>query len=293
MGLLEYALIGGVLYGMYFALVGTGLNLIFGVMRIINLAHGDLIMLGAFGAYWVFHLWGVSPLLGIPLEVLGFTLIGVPLYYLVVPRLLGTRDPEMLSFILFFGLSQVIEALAVLGFGNNERSLPNTSLERGATTVLGQSFPTTWLVSAAASLAAIALLYGYLYHTRYGYATRAVMANREEALTTGINVHRVSAVAFVAGFCLAGLAGVFAPYMLGSIDPGIGVNLTTLSFAIVIIGSLGRPLGTILGGLVYGIGVMLMQTYLSSWSNLLPYLLLIVIVLIKPQGLLGRGVRRA
>ncbi len=293
MGLLEYALIGGVLYGLFFALVGVGLNLIFGVMRMINLAHGDLIMLGAFGAYWVFHLWGLSPLVGIPLEVVGFTLVGMPLYYLVVPRLLRTRDPEMLSFILFFGLSQVIEASAVLGFGNNQRSIPASTLGHGGVSILGQSFPVAWVVAAGVSVAAILVLYAYLYHSRFGYATRAVMASREEALTAGINVHRISAVAFVAGFCLAGLAGVFAPYMLGAIDPNMGVDLTTVSFAIVVIGSLGDPLGTVIGGLVYGIAIMLMQTYLPSWSDLLPYLLLIVIVLIKPSGLLGRTVRHA
>ena len=293
MGLLEYALIGGVLYGLFFALVGVGLNLIFGVMRMINLAHGDLIMLGAFGAYWVFHLWGLSPLYGIPLEVVGFIAVGVPLYYLVVPRLLRTRDPEMLSFILFFGLSQMIEASAVLGFGNNQRSVPASTLGHGSVAILGQSFPVAWVVAAGVSVAAILALYVYLYHSRFGYATRAVMASREEALTAGISVHRISATAFVAGFCLAGLAGVFAPYMLGAIDPNMGVDLTTVSFAIVVIGSLGQPLGTVIGGLVYGIAIMLMQTYLPSWSNLLPYLLLIVIVLIKPAGLLGRTVRHA
>ena len=293
MGLLEYALIGGVLYGLFFGLVGIGLNLIFGVMRMINLAHGDLIMLGAFGAFWVYHLLGVTPLFGIPLEVIGFTIIGIPLYYLVVPRLLATRDPEMLSFILFFGLSQVIEASAVLGFGNNQRSVPGSTLGGGSVVIAGQSFPFPWVVAAGVSVVAILALYAYLYHSRFGYATRAIMANRDEAQTAGINVHRISAAAFVAGFCLAGLAGVFAPYMLGAIDPNMGVDLTTVSFAIVVIGSLGQPLGTVIGGLVYGIATMLMQTYLPSWSNLLPYVLLIVIVLVKPSGLLGRRVRYA
>lgn len=293
MSLLEYALIGGILFGLYFSLVGLGLNLIFGVMRIVNLAHGDLIMLGAFGAYWVFTLWGVSPMVGIPLEFVGFLLIGIPLYYLLVPRLLGTRDPEMLSFILFFGVSQVIEAAATLGFGSTQRSVPSSTLGIGTISIVGQMFPKPWIVAAGAGLLSILALYGYFYHTRYGYATRAIMADRDEALTTGINIHWVSAVAFAAGLSLAGLAGVFAPYMLGSIDPSIGVNLTTISFAIVVIGSLGNPLGTIIGGLVYGIALMLMETYLPSWSTLVPYLLLILIVLVKPAGLLGRSVRHA
>jgi branched-chain amino acid transport system permease protein len=83
------------------------------------------------------------------------------------------------------------------------------------------------------------------------------------------------------------------PYLLGSIDPDVGTDLTTSSFAIIIIGSLGRPLGTIIGGLVFGLGSMLMQTYFSSWSNLVPYALLVLIVLFRPAGLLGRPVRQA
>ena len=137
------------------------------------------------------------------------------------------------------------------------------------------------------------LVYLYLYRTRLGYLTRAVMVERDEALATGIDVHRVSAIAFGVGSGLAALAGVFAPFMLGSITPAMGVNVTVTSFAVIVIGSLGNPLGTVLGGLIYGVSYMLMQSYYSSWANLLPYLLLIGILLVRPSGLLGRQVRRA
>jgi len=119
------------------------------------------------------------------------------------------------------------------------------------------------------------------------------MTNREEALATGIDVDRVSAIAFVIGLSLAGIAGVFVPYLLGSISPDVGENLTTSSFAVIIIGSLGRPLGTVIGGLVFGLGTMVMETYYSSWSNLVPHALLVIIVLVRPRGLLGRAVREA
>lgn len=293
MGLLEYALIGGVLFGIFFSLVGIGLNLIFGVMRIINLAHGDIIMLGGFAAFGMFHLFGWNPLAAIPLIAVAAVVVGLPLYRILVPRLLTTRDPEMLSFILFFGVSQMIEAAAAFAFGINQRSIPTVTLGQGSLNILGQSFPMSWGVTAAISAIGIAGVYLYLHHTRFGTATRALMADRSEALTTGVNVDLLSAVAFAIGLGLAGLAGVFAPFMLGSIDPSIGVEITTVSFAIVVIGSLGNPLGTVIGGLVYGIGTMVMQTYLPSWSDLLPYVLLILIMLVKPQGLLGREVRRA
>jgi len=235
--------------------------------------------------------------------------VGLPLYYLLVPRLLKAKDPEMLSFILFFGLSQVIEAVTTIAFGTSERSIPGDQLgravaavervftghevENGPVEILGQTFPAAWVASGIASGCAVLLVYLYLYRTRLGYLTRAVMDNREEAVATGINVHRISALAFGIGVGLAAVAGVFAPFMLGSITPAMGGEVTVTAFAVIIIGSLGNPLGTVLGGVVYGVSYMLMQSYYSSWANLLPYVLLIAILLVRPSGLLGRQVRRA
>ncbi|MDE1951394.1 MAG: branched-chain amino acid ABC transporter permease [Betaproteobacteria bacterium] len=293
MELLAYAIIGGILYGIFFSLIGIGLNLIFGVMRIINLAHGQFIVLGGYAAWIISRHFGFNPLWGVPLSVVCAVVIGYPLYYAVVPRLQRSSDPEMLSFILFFGIGQMLEALTGLAFGADQRSLPGEALGSGNIGLFGQQFPDSWWVAAAFSLAAIVGLYLYFAHTKLGYATRAIMANRDEALATGISVNRVSVIAFVAGLALAGTAGVFLPYLLGSVSPDLGNELTTTSFAIVIIGSLGNPLGTVIGGLVFGLGTMLMQTYYSSWSNLVPYVLLLIIVLIRPTGLLGKAVRNA
>ena len=293
MELFGYALVGGVLYGIFFSLVGIGLNLVFGVMRMINLAHGQFIMLGGFGAYVLYHYVHVNPIFGIPLAITGATVIGFPLYYAVVPRLQRSRDPEMFSFILFFGLAQMIEAIAILVFGADQRSLPSETLGAGSFGVLGQAFPDSWWVAASVSIVSILGLYLYLTRTKLGFATRAIMTNRAEALATGIDVDRVSTIALIVGLALAGIAGVFVPFMLGSISPSVGNNLTASSFAIIIIGSLGRPLGTIVGGLVFGLGTMLTETYFSSWSNLVPYALLIAIVLVRPAGLFGRAVRQA
>ena len=307
--MLLYSLLAGLLFGLYFSLIGLGLNLLFGVMRIVNLAHGDFLMLGAFLAYWLFTLFAVNPAPAIAIAFVVFAVVGLPLYYLLVPRLLRSKDPEMLSFILFFGLSQVIEAVTTIAFGTSERSIPGGQLGRtiaavaglfaghevgnGPVKVLGQTFPAAWVASGVASGLAVVLVYVYLYRTRLGYLTRAVMVNREEAIASGINVHRVSAVAFGIGLGLAAVAGVFAPFMLGSITPAMGTDVTVTAFVVIVIGSLGNPLGTVLGGIVYGISYMFMQTYYSSWANLLPYVLLIAILLVRPSGLLGRQVRRA
>ncbi len=293
MELFEYAVIGGILYGIFFSLIGIGLNLVFGVMRIINLAHGQFVVLGAYGAWLLSSRWGLNPLWGAALATLGAVVVGWPLYRGVVPRLQRSADPEMLSFILFFGVGQILEALTVFAFGADQRSLPDDALGGGNIGVLGQQFPDSWWWAAGFSVAAMLALWLYFTRTRLGYATRAVMANREEALATGIDVHRVSAIAFVAGLALAGIAGVFVPYLLGSVSPDMGGGLTTTAFAIVIIGALGNPLATIVGGLVFGLGTMLMQTYYASWSNVVPYALLLVIVLLRPAGLFGKAVRLA
>ena len=307
--MLLYALVAGVLFGLYFSLVGIGLNLVFGVMRIVNLAHGDFLMLGAFVAFGVVTVAGLDPLLAVPLAFVIFVLAGLLLYGVLVPRLQGSANPEMLSIILFFGLSQVIEAVMTIFFGTSERSIQSSALGSiistvrvklfggrpgtGPIDIFGQGFPATWVIAAVTSLVAIALVYVYLYRTRLGTLTRAVMSRRDEALATGIDVDRVSATAFGIGLGLAAVAGVFAPFMFGSVTPAFGADATVTSFAVVVLGSLGNPLGTALGGVVYGICYMLVQTYLSSWADLLPYVLLIFILLLRPSGLLGRQVRVA
>lgn len=291
--MLLHAIFSGLVFGLYFTLVGLGLNLVFGVMKIVNLAHGDFLMLGAFSAYWMFTLFGLHPLVSAVLVLAVFVLIGIPFYYLVVPRLLTSRDSEMLSIILFFGVSQMIEAITTIAFGTSERSIPGRVLGRGPAHILGQSLPSAWVFSAAVSAVAVLLVYLYLYRTRLGMLTRAVMVSRDEALATGIDVHRVSAIAFGIGIALAGIAGVFAPFMLGSVTPAIGATINVAAFAVIVVGTLGNPVGTVLGGIVYGVSLMLMQTYLSSWANLLPNLLLIGVLLVRPEGLLGRKTRRA
>lgn len=287
------ALFAGLVFGLYFTLVGLGLNLVFGVMRIVNLAHGDFLMLGGFAAYGLFAAFGLPPLVSALIVLVVFTLLGLPIYYLVVPRLLAARDSEMLSIILFFGMSQMIEAITTIAFGATERSLPGRLLGVGPVILLGQRLPSSWVYSAVVSAVAVAGVYLYLYRTRLGTLTRAVMVSRDEALATGIDVHRVSAIAFGIGIALAGIAGVFAPFMLGSVTPAIGAGINIAAFAVIVVGTLGNPLGTVLGGIIYGVSLMLMQTYLSSWANILPNLLLIAVLLIRPEGLLGRQVRRA
>lgn len=291
--MLAYALATGLIFGLYFALVGVGMNLVFGVMRIVNLAHGDFIMLGAFASFWLMRGMGLPAPLVVVISFAVFFVVGLPVYYLLVPRLFRAKEPEMLSLILFFGLSQVIEAGVSMLFGNNERSIPARLLGGHPVPLLGQTVPYSWIYAAVVSLLLMVCVYIYLYRTLLGRQTRAIMAQRDEAVAIGVDVHRVCAIAFGAGCGLAGVAGVFAPFMLGSFTPSLGVPLDLTSFAVIIIGSLGNPLGTVLGGLIFGVSLMLMRTYLSSFADMLPNVVLILVLLVRPTGLLGKAVRHA
>ncbi len=291
--MLEFSLLAGILFGLFFGLVGLGLNLIFGVVRVVNLAHGDFMMLGAFGAFWANKLLGWNPLVTVPIQGIAFVVAGVVLYYLLVPRLVVLRDFGMISLVLFFGLSQVIEALAVLAFGNDPRSIFLPVFGKEPVRFLGETFPAAWPVSALVSVVFMAAVYLYLYRTRVGATTRAVMASREEAAASGINVDLVSALAFGLGLLLASVAGMLSLFMLGSVAPDFGSGITVTAFAVAILGGLGDPVGTVLGGLLYGIALMMMQSYLPSWANVLPYVLLVATLLARPGGILGKEVRHA
>lgn len=291
--ILAYSIIGGVLFGFFYALLGLGLNLVFGVLKIVNLAHGDFVMLGAYGAYVAYTSSHVNPLITILVEIVAFGIVGMALYYGIIPRLLRSQDPEMLSLILFFGVSQAIEALATFAFGQNTQTMNIGIFGNHPLVMFGQQFETAWWVSVLVSGVALALLYAFLYRTKLGRATRAVMGNREETAASGINVNQVSALAFGIGLALAGIAGALTPFMLGGIYTTMGVDITVTSFAIIVIGALGNPLGTIIGGVVYGVSQFLMQTYLPSWSAMAPFVLLLIILIARPGGILGKGARYA
>ncbi len=290
---LEYALLAGVLYGMFYALAAVGLNLVFGVLRVVNLAHGDWIVLGSFLAwelYSTFHLNVLfSAVVALPLGMAA----GFILYWVLAPRLGRSEDPEMTSFVLFFGISQIIEALATFGFGNNQRSLLPNALVAAPLRLGGQVYPGVLVASAVASVPLLLALYLYLYRSHAGAATRAVMANPAEAAAVGINVRKISALTFGIGTAAAVAAGAFSIFVEGGTSPSQGVALTTVAFAVIVIGSLGNVAGTVLGGLVYGIADQMTATFASSWANLVPYLILILVMLARPSGLLGRATRDA
>lgn len=288
----EYALISGILYGLFYGFVGIGLNLLFGVMRLVNLAHGDLVVFGGYLAYVLATYAHLNPLWTIPVSIPLALGVGFLLYWITVPRLRRSPDTETASLILFFGVSQVLEAVASLAFGNNPKTL-SPSTFGGPVHLFGQAYASSEVVSGLVSIPALGVLFAYLYRTRLGLATRAVMADEQEAATSGVRVRLVAASAFAIGVAFAVAAGTLAIFMLGGVDPTTGSALTITAFTVIIIGSLGNPLGTAVGGLLYGLTLSFTETFASQWSGLVPFALLLVVVLIRPSGLLGKRVRSA
>ncbi|WP_201733271.1 branched-chain amino acid ABC transporter permease [Acidithrix sp. C25] len=291
--LFEYAVIGGILLGIFYALLAVGLNVVYGAQKIINLAHGDIIMLGGYGAWELYNTYHISPILSTIIVIPITVLFGYLLNRLIAPRLVKASDPEMLSLILFFGLSEVIQALASLVFGSAERSLPVSSIPTSRLVLFGQGYPATWWVSALVIIPLLAIFVIFLYRTSIGLQVRAVISDSVEAAVAGINSKRVSGIYFGIGFALAACAGVWGVFIFGGVSPTEGTAITITAFAIIVFGSLGNTLGTIAAGIIFGIFYQLAQVYIPSWSNLVPYALVIATMLIRPQGLFGRRQRIA
>src|SRR5579875_3102293 len=190
-----YALISGVLIGLFYGFAALGLTLAFGVLRVVNIAHGDVIVLGSYLAYELSTQAHLNPLLAIPIAVPLAVILGMGFYRFVAPSLGRSEDPEMLSLILFFGVSQVIEALAMIGFTVNQDTLLTGPVGNGSVHLFGQTFPNYEPVAAAVAVPGALLVILYLYRSRLGLATRALMSSRADALLAGIDVARTSAVA--------------------------------------------------------------------------------------------------
>ena len=289
--LLFAALVTGSLY----ALVALGLNLVYGTMRMLNVAHGDLVMLGAYAAFWAFSLLGVSPLLAAPFIVLGGAGVGWGLYRILFRRLLGgfganAARMEGNSLLLFFGLSIIVQNVAAAAFTPNNRGY--TYLENvvhlGAVSMTVNRL--TALVIAATACMGVALFLG---RSVLGIAMRAVIERRDAARVVGVDVDRVQAISFALGFGTAALAGVLVS-MLEQFSPFSGFQFTIAGFIVIILGGLGNLMAGLLAALLLGMvetyGVALTSANLRS---VLLYGLFVATLLLFPNGLLARtGVRQ-
>ncbi len=275
-------IVGGLLLGGVYALAAAGLNLIFGVMRVVNFAHGDLMMLGAYTGFWLYALYGVNPL--VALLVVGPLLFGVGwiVQRVLVDRVVG--QPPLMSLILLWGVSLVVANAALYLWTSNARSIPYFS---GGLDLAGISVSRSRGVAFLVALALSVAVWLFLQRSRWGKAIRATAQSSEMALVCGIDVRRVRLLTFGLAAAMAGAAGNLIITLL-AINPGVGPSFLLKAFAIIVIGGLGSFPGAFLGALVVGILESLAAyTVNAQAADAVVYFALILFLLVRPGGLMG------
>ena len=275
-------IISGLLLGGVYALFAAGMNMIFGVLRVINLAHGEFMMLGAYTTFWLFSIANVNPLLSIPVSALLVFSIGAVIERTLIERVVG--QPLLSSLLLTFGLSTLFMGIALSLWTANFRSVPYLT---GSVTLFGLNLSQTRLVASAIALAITALTYGFLRFTTFGKAIRATAQNAEVAQVCGINVGRVRLVTFALGSAMAAIAGSLIA-MIFTISPEMGRMFLGRAFAIVVLGGLGSFVGAFLGALVLGV-VETLTAYVTDTqlAEGVSYAVLVLVLLLRPSGLFG------
>ncbi len=279
------ALALGALYG----LIALGLNLVYGTMRLLNVAHGEVVMLGGYATYWAFTLAGVPPLAAVALTAAGGAARGAAAAQWHLRRLLASPRAaariEANSLLAFFGLSIVVQNLAALAFSSTPRGyeyLPAV-IRIGDAAVTGAR-----LAAVALAIALCAAVLLFLRRHTFGLAMRALIDHRAAAAVVGVDVDRVQRGSFVLGFATAAVAGTLLS-MTEQVSPFMGFPVTIAAFVVVILGGLGRPEGTIAAALVLGVvetyGVALTS---PTYRSILVYGVFVLLLLARPQGLLGR-----
>lgn len=282
------ALFSGLLIGGVYALVALGLALSFGAMKIINLAHGELVLLAAYMAYVLEARAALNPYLAIPLALLAVMALSA-LIYLMVDRIREHR--ELNSLILTFAIGVILTNAILLLFASDMRSTNSAFLQDAIS--LGDLFAMKGeLIAFAISLVLMGVLWWWLKHSWYGRAVRAVSSNRAAAMLMGINPARTELAAFLAAGALASFAGV-ALYTMSVIQPALGHALTVKAFIVTVLAGVGSIPGVFLAALLLGVTEALTVTFASSALQELAGMALFLLVLFfMPNGLFGARARR-
>jgi branched-chain amino acid transport system permease protein len=277
--------ISGLLAGALYAMVALGLGLIFGVMRVLNVAHGPLLMLGAYTTFWLFHWFGLNPYLSLLVSMPVLFLVGVILQSLLVRRVVDA--PELSSLLLMFGVGIALVNVTQLAFTSDLRSVEYLT----GSFVLGPfAFSKSRVIACAFAIAITAGAFWFLQKTRLGKALRAVSQSREVAQVCGVNVQRIHMLAFGLASALAAAGGTLVAVMV-AIQPEMGQVYTFKSFLVIVLGGAGNYPGALLGGLLLGLVEQLSSLFLTTQVNeAVAYILLVLVLLVRPTGLLkGRS----
>ena len=280
--MLGQVLLSGVLSGALYALVALGLSLIFGVMRVINIAHGPLLMLGAYVTYFLHSQLGMNPFLTVPLSMAALFVVGLLLQRALVFRVVGA--PELSSLLLTFGISIALVNLTQLAFTSNLRTVEYLT---GSWIVGGLAFSKPRSIAFLFAAAVTALAFLFLQRTRLGKAIRATSQSREVALVCGINVARIHLLTFGLASALAAGGGALLAVIV-AIQPEMGSVWTFKSFLVIVLGGAGNYPGALLGGLLLGLVEQLASLFLTTQlSEVVAYVLLVLVLIARPTGLLG------
>jgi len=273
-------LIRGLMLGSVYALVGMGLTLVWGVVGIVNIAHGEFVMLGAYFAFWTFSLIHLNPLLSVAFSIPVFFLVGMMIHKRITERLIKAQ--ELSALILTFGMSILIWNLAQFLWTNTYRSVPYLT---GNFPFLGLVLGKSKTVSFGLAVGITLTLFAFLKYSKLGKGIRATSQNSEVALVCGINTMKMRTLTFGMGIGLAGTAGAIVS-LQWVIFPQMGGSYISKAFAIVVLGGLGNIHGALAGGLIIGVLESLITQYLSAkMAQIIPSMTILIILLLRPTGL--------
>jgi branched-chain amino acid transport system permease protein len=276
-------LFNGLASGALLALIASGLTIIYGTLGVLNLAHGAMFMLGGYAGYVAFEATGSFVIAAIA----GALFLGAvgAVMELVVIRRFYSRPPED-QILVTFGIGIVIVEAVRLGFGSLSLTVPPPSWATGVTPIGFLIYPTYRIVALVIAAAALAVLYVVLYRTRLGMIVRAGIEDSDMVGMLGINVYRVFMLVFGIGAMAAGFAGIVnAPVV--SLTPDMGESILVQTFVVVVIGGVGSFPGAILGGLIAGEILSLTSMVDPSYSEVMLFVVMTLVLLLRPQGLLG------
>ncbi len=277
-------LIQGILLGGIYGLTAVGLSLIFGVMGVINFAHGQMMVMGMYISYWLLVLLGLDPYLSLPLAAGAIFVLGYVMQSTVVNRILDF--PEAMQVLPLVAMGLILENLALLFWGPDPRS-PSTALGLATFTLGSATVDVSRLIAFGLAIAFTVFLVLFLKKSATGKRIRAAADNRLGAQLVGIKVDRVNNIAFGLGAATTGAAGaLLLPLM--PVSPYLGHDFTTTAFVVVILGGMGNLLGALVGGLILGVTESLATLALpATLKQVVSFGLLVLIMLYKPQGLFG------
>jgi branched-chain amino acid transport system permease protein len=281
-------LVFGLLVGGLYGLAAVGLSLVFGVTKILNVSHGELLMLGGYAGFWLFTLFGVDPFLGLPLAILFLVLLGFVVYKLIFGRMtkLGEEVKIKNTMLVGFGLGIVLQNVAQRLWTADQRGI-TTDYSSMAFTLFDVRFPVVRVASFLIALFVLVALHLFLKRTYFGKAIRATVQDWEAAALLGISTDRVYLVSFLLGAGLAGLAGALVSVGY-SIEPTMGLEWTLTSLIVMVLGGLGSFVGTFVAGLLLGITQSLTSFWLGgAYREMVALVLFLLVLIVRPQGLFG------